>query len=249
MSDELTFDQAGAAAQAPVCTVCRSTIADRYWLAGAQVVCGTCRSKLERELAGRAAGGGLLKALLFGLGGAAAGALVYYAVLAATGYEVGLIAILVGWLVGRAVFIGSGRRGGRLYQVAAIVLTYFAIVSTYIPLMFKAAREQGLAADSSVVAPLDSAAAVAPLDSAAGASADSTAASADVSLGRFVLAWLAILGLAAALPVLAGIQNIIGIAIIAFALYQAWKMAALVTIAITGPFAVGPSSGAAPATG
>ncbi len=266
MSSDLTFDQpAPDAGQAPSCTVCGTAIPDRYFLAGQQVVCASCRKKLEDELSGRYASGGLARALLFGLVAAAAGSALYYAILALSGYEIGLVAIAVGWMVGRAVFVGSGKRGGRVYQVAAVLLTYFAIVTTYIPLMFKAAREQGLmTADSAAVSagPLagaDSAAAkgraaavaldagdsaTAAVDSvgavkSAAALPDSSPTATQVSLVQFLVAMVALLGLAAALPVLAGIGNIIGMAIIAFALFEAWKLTAKVTIAITGPFAVG----------
>ena len=58
---------------------------------------------------------------------------IWYAVRALTGYEVGLIAIIVGLLVGGAVRKGSKRRGGRLYQTLAVLLTYASIVSTYVP--------------------------------------------------------------------------------------------------------------------
>jgi hypothetical protein len=66
---------------------------------------------------------------------------VYFVVLAATGYEIGLISILVGWMVGRAVSAGSGRRGGWLYQAIAIGFTYLAICTSYIPQILDAWRQ------------------------------------------------------------------------------------------------------------
>ena len=47
-----------------------------------------------------------------------------------------------------------------------------------------------------------------------------------------------------AAPFLAGFENIIGIAIIGFALYQAWQMNARRRVVFTGPYAIG----GAPAT-
>jgi hypothetical protein len=58
-------------------------------------------------------------------------------VLALSGYEIGIIAIAVGWLVGKGVRWGSGGRGGPLYQALAIGLTYLAIVATYIGMALK----------------------------------------------------------------------------------------------------------------
>ena len=78
-----------------------------------------------------------MKAVGGGVAGGVAGAIVYYAVLALSGYEIGIIAIAVGWLVGKGVRWGSGGRGGPLYQALAIGLTYLAIVATYIGMALK----------------------------------------------------------------------------------------------------------------
>ena len=43
-------------------------------------------------------------------GAAILGAILYFAVTAITGYEIGLVAIAVGWLVGRAIQKGTGGR-------------------------------------------------------------------------------------------------------------------------------------------
>jgi hypothetical protein len=68
-----------------------------------------------------------LRTLLFGLGAAIVGAIIYFAVLKITGLELSLITILIGFMVGTAVMKGSQSRGGRRYQVIAVVLTYLAI--------------------------------------------------------------------------------------------------------------------------
>ena len=70
-----------------------------------------------------------------GIGVGLAGTIVYWAILAATGYEFGLIAIVVGFAVGKAVHWGSRGRGGWAYQTLAIGLTYLAIVSAYVPMI------------------------------------------------------------------------------------------------------------------
>jgi len=68
-----------------------------------------------------------------------AGCALYYGVLAITGWEVGLISILVGVMVGGAVKAGARRRGGWLYQGLAMFLTYTSIVFSYLPIIFKEA--------------------------------------------------------------------------------------------------------------
>jgi hypothetical protein len=61
------------------------------------------------------------------------GAAAYWGVLRLTGYEIGLLAIGVGLLVGFAVRLGSQAWGGLGFQALAMLLTYLAIVATYGP--------------------------------------------------------------------------------------------------------------------
>ena len=75
----------------------------------------------------------LFLASFYGFIGAALGAGIFYAVLAFTGRQLGFVAVIVGLLVGKAVDFGAGGRGGLRYQVVAVLLTYCAIVTTYIP--------------------------------------------------------------------------------------------------------------------
>ena len=55
---------------------------------------------------------GFVKAALGGVAGGIAGALLYYLVLALSGYEIGIIAIAVGFLVGKGVRWGRAIAGG-----------------------------------------------------------------------------------------------------------------------------------------
>ena len=77
---------------------------------------------------------------------------MYYAITAISGYEFGLIAIVVGFGVGTAVRWGSNGRGGKRYQALAMALTYLAIVATYIPPIVQGFREG--AAETSAVEPV-----------------------------------------------------------------------------------------------
>lgn len=90
---------------------------------------------------GGGAGAPFLKALGGGVAGAIVGAGVYYAVRALTGYEIGIIAIAFGWLVGKGVSRGSGGRGGPRYQALAIVLTYLGTASTHVPAVLEELRK------------------------------------------------------------------------------------------------------------
>ncbi|HET9552593.1 MAG TPA: hypothetical protein VFP50_06450 [Anaeromyxobacteraceae bacterium] len=73
----------------------------------------------------------LVKALGLGFLAALIGAAIYFAVAKITGYEIGLVAIVVGLLVGKAVKLGAGGRGGWRYQALAVALCYLSIAMSY----------------------------------------------------------------------------------------------------------------------
>jgi hypothetical protein len=54
----------------------------------------------------------IVMAGVFGLGAGIVGAVIYYAVIAITNFEIGLVAILIGYMVGQAVRKGARGRGG-----------------------------------------------------------------------------------------------------------------------------------------
>ena len=159
-SDPLQFDVAESTApsgspspSATTCKGCSRPITRTYYQVNGAIVCESCRMAIERPPGTRLVRA--LRATGFGAIAAIAGSLLYFAVAAITGREFGLVAIAVGFMVGSAVRKGSGGRGGRAYQTLAVGLTYFAIVSTYIPLIAKEFQSKDLqnktAADSARV--------------------------------------------------------------------------------------------------
>src|SRR5205807_3550097 len=58
------------------------------------------------------------------------------------GYYIGLIDILLGLVVGGAVSVGSRRRGGRAYQVLAVVLSYLSISANFLPAAMQQVTEK-----------------------------------------------------------------------------------------------------------
>jgi len=64
-----------------------------------------------------------------------------------------------------------------------------------------------------------------------------------ITAGQALLGLLAIFAIAAAAPFMAGASNIIGLAIIAFGLWEAWKINRRVALNITGPYTVTPTYG------
>ena len=129
--------EAGAVATGAACATCGTPLTALYWLAGPVMVCASCAGKFR---AGPPAEGGALrffKALLFGTGAGLLGAIGYGVIIYATGYELALITIGIGWFVGRAVMKGSELRGGRAYQAMAAILTYFWCMEAYVPVVVK----------------------------------------------------------------------------------------------------------------
>jgi len=259
-ASNLNFDRADFGTEAPpalTCANCSAPIASAYYETAGKTICERCRYALEAFIESRAGMGGALKAVGAGIGAAVAGGVLYYAVLALSGYEFGLIAIVVGYLVGKAVRWGSGNRGGAFYQAVAVGLTYVAIVGTYVPLIIREVRSQ--AEQEAVSAQKQPGFGEqhatpghdgVPQEVAGGPEGDAARAASPaqpadkgtttgplVALGLFALFVLA-------LPFLQGFQNIIGLLIIAFGLYQAWKLNRRVRLVFDGPFTPGRAASA-----
>jgi len=209
------------------CLSCATPLTSYFDING-KPACGTCKDGIVAFRA-RPHLVTLLKAAVFGFGGALVGAGLFYAIAALTGYQLGLVSIVVGLLVGFAVRRGSGERGGWRYQALAVGLTYVAICSTYLPFIFKEidsrheAEAKTAAASGQTVAPV-------PRE--------------EVTLPKFLGAVAMLVGFTLVLPFLGGADSIMGLIIIAIALWEAWKVNREVPLVISGPLAVG-----APANG
>jgi hypothetical protein len=117
------------------CVACRAAIPDEYYDVNGHVVCERCRN-LAEFAAGTPAGlVPLATAAGLGFAAAVAGAAVYYAVIAITNLEIGLVALLCGYMVGYGVRKGARGRGGLRFQVLAVVLTYFSVALAYTPVV------------------------------------------------------------------------------------------------------------------
>ena len=139
----LQFDTAvpkdGATASL-ACQSCSKPILSTYYDVSGKTMCAECRTQIGRLVETPSGGAPLVKAGLFGIAAGIAGAIVYYAVIAITNFEIGIVAILIGWMVGYAVRKGAGG-GGRRFQVMAVALTYAAVALAYAPLAVKGAVE------------------------------------------------------------------------------------------------------------
>ncbi len=194
----------------PQCARCSRPLQAFYFDANGAAVCEACGHALEAE---STAGSGVARvagAVAAGAAAAVLGTLIYYAVALITGYQFGLIAIVVGYGVGAAVRWGSRARGGWRYQALAMLLTYLAMVGVHTPPIARAARA-------------GAAQAVVPESSTDPAATSGTAA---------------IVANAIAAPLVAGFENVIGVIIIGIGLYAGWKLNTRTAMTITGPHAL-----------
>ena len=235
---------AAAAATVPgamACANCRQGLTSEYFEVGGQVICPGCRNSIGAALASAGGKERLVLATVYGGGAALVGALIWWGVRAATGYEVGLIAVAVGLLVGFAVRAGSQGRGGRRFQVLAVILTYLGITLNYVPDIIKGIGERAdKAASKTADGAEKSAAADAP------ARSDAPAAKKAPGVLSLFVGLALIVGIAAAAPFLGGASNIIGLLIIGFALWEAWKVNRGMKVVINGPFRIGAVAPPAP---
>jgi hypothetical protein len=267
--DALQFDTAIAssgaadaalpdAPTAQTCAECARPIAERYYAAGSTIVCPECRGRIDALLGAPVGTSGYLRAVLFGLGASLAGAVIWFAVYKLLNLEIGLIAIAVGWMVGRAMQKGARGRGSRRLQVSAALLTYAAVALSYTAIVVDQTREERGGASARPTA-VDSVStrATAPTRSPDSTTRDSTpTAAAAPAAGASSAAreggesakggpatFLLGLGALIALPVLANLSDLpmglIGLFILFIGIRQAWHMTRRVEIAFEGPFRVG----------
>ncbi len=237
----LQFDRAEfttSPASSVTCASCNQSIIQSYYEAGGKTICSTCRE----SLASAEGSGGVtrfLRALIVGFGAAIIGSIVWWGVRKLTGYEIGLISIGIGIGVGRAVRWGGRNRGGWRYQLLAVLLTYASIAGNYMPDVVTQIGKDVEASNvgTKIVKDAPSAPAAAGKSTPVKASASES-----IGFGDFILGVGAIFLMAAAAPFFGGAGNIIGLLIIGFGLWEAWKTNRRVELVINGPYSIAPAA-------
>ena len=277
--EALQFDQAEFATPAsagPACTVCKQPIAEEYYELSGKVFCARCRQGVEAAFRGGSPFGRAIKALVLGSVAAAVGAVIYFAITRASGYNLALISILVGFMVGGAVRKGSGNRGGPFYQSLAIFLTYSSIVAMNVPFLLEDAfanlkQEEPVAEKAAVKTDPDRAKAKAP---AAAARAEGAARPAPGGVAKespekvvenqkagkpaagegpppsssdLLLGLMLFIGIFYAYPIWEAFHAPIAGLIYGFALWEAWKINRRLILVFNGPFRLGTADSGQPA--
>jgi hypothetical protein len=209
---------------AAACKACGKPLgADHYRVNGA-AVCASCTQRLQSQIP-QDSHAAFVRGLAFGIGGAILGFGIYVAFALATGLMAGIISLAVGYIVAKAIIMGSRGAAGRRYQLAAVLLTYMAVSLSAVPIFISHQMKERSA---QLHAPANDSPSTAPKMNPVKA-----------------IGVLALLGLAA--PFLAlndPMHGLIGLVILFVGLRIAWRMTAGRKLDIVGPI----TEAAVPAT-
>lgn len=213
------------------CSSCGQKISGEYYRVNGAATCADCTRRLQEQtpLDSHQA---FVRGLLFGVGAAVLGFILYVVFALTTGLVIGFVSLAVGYLVGKAIVLGSGGVGGRRYQVAAVLLTYMAVSLAAVPIAISVHMKHKSAQQHTQVN-----------DPAAGPAASTAAAPAAPAPAPKMgfakaLGLLTVLGLASPFLALADPgHGVIGLIILLVGIRIAWQLTAARPLDISGPVA------------
>jgi len=213
------------------CGVCARPISGSYFQIKGTPVCAACTEKIRAQIP-RDSHAAFGRAVACGILGAGAGFALYVIFALATGLIIGYVSLAVGFIVGKAMHMGSRGAGGLRYQVVAVLLTYVAVSMSAVPIAIYQARQHHRAETQAAQSSTQSAQPAAP-PAEAGAPPHVR-----MSAGRMiaVLAWLGI-----ASPILDlrdPLNGLIGLVILFVGMRFAWKFTAARKLNLSGPYTV-----------
>jgi hypothetical protein len=181
-------------------------------------VCPQCAEKVRQQVP-QDSHAAFARAVIFGVGGAIAGFALYVIFALTTGLVIGWVSLAVGFIVGKAMHLGSKGVGGRRYQIVAVLLTYLAVSLSAVPVAIHQMREhhqaQANSAPEAQHAPMNFAKAIGVL---------------------------AMLGIASPfLELQDPMHGLIGLVILFVGIRFAWKFTAAPDISVSGPYTPAPA--------
>jgi hypothetical protein len=226
-----TAEYSGTSAEA-TCKFCAQKISGAFYRVNGVPACADCTRRLQ-QAAPQDSHNAFVRGVLFGVGAAVVGFVIYVVFALTTGLVIGFVSLLVGYLVGKAIVKGSGGVGGRRYQIAAVVLTYMAVSLSAVPIALSMHTKQKSAPQQTRTS--DAAATPAP------AAADSPAPSPEPQMGfGRALGMLTLLGLVSPFLDLADpMHGVIGLIILLVGIRIAWQLTAARPLEISGPITPG----------
>jgi hypothetical protein len=227
----------GSRPSAAPCGQCKQPIEGQYWTLGRNPICGRCHARIEATVSQAASAASLGKATLQG-GAVALACGVGYAIFTAlTHWQMGLVTIGIAFVIAKVVRKASGGIGGLRFQILAVALTYLASAMGYLsPVVSMIYDHQPavhhLSHTSEAVAPTDA--------------QDPAPPSGGVMFVALVKLTVRLLGYALAAPLTEAFQAPVGLLIVGFGLWEAWKLTRAVPVVFDGPYRMGQAAGATP---
>jgi hypothetical protein len=229
---DLRFDRAEYAKdgeKAAPCSMCKGPLAGSYWKWQQHIVCAGCRARLEASLAESQSGARLAKAALQGGAAALACGIAYAIFVATTKMQFALATIGIAYVVARVLRKASGGVGGRRFQILAVALTYVAATMGYAPGIWAGLKEASAKRAKVEASP-----------EPAGEQADAQEHPAPQrSIGAVIVAVGFLVGIMLAAPFLELTHAPLGLLIVAFGLWEAWRLSRAPPLRVEGPFQVG----------
>jgi hypothetical protein len=231
---------------ANTCRSCNQTINGAYYRVNAAVACPNCVQRLQKQIP-KDSHGAFTRGLIFGIGGAILGLMIYATFGIVTGWVIGYLSLAVGYIVAKAILMGSGGMGGRRYQIAAVLLTYFAVSTAAIPIgvsQFMKTKNakpltsaQSSSPRTSTSAPREEENVSEETSTPAGTPDNPPARKQPAPSFGTAVGALLLLGLASPFLELASpLHGVMGLVILFVGLQIAWKLTAGKKVAILGPF-------------
>lgn len=220
------------------CENCSGPLGEQYWHWQTKAVCEACRGRLTDILTASQSKKAFWRAVLLGSATALGCGIVYALFVHFTGYQLALVTIGIAFLIAKVVRYSSAGVGGRKYQILAVALTYLASAMGYAPAVFSGLND----GDDAKTAATTSGASAHRSSKPIG---EGTSSDAPASGGQLVIGFALIFGFILAAPVLAATEAPIGLLIVAFGLWEAWKLSRGLPLSLDGPY----RTAAAPATG
>jgi hypothetical protein len=225
------------------CTFCTKPLGGRCYRVNGALACSLCADRVKN---GRPNGvNPYPPALLFGMGAAVLGLILYSTIAIVTGFEIGFASLAVGWLVGKAVMKGSKGVGGTKFQVTAALLTYMAVAVSAVPVgLYLMSKQSGAATSQGKDAPAkqgnteESSAEPAAAEPASSQPADAKNTDAKETQMGVGQALLTLFGIGMIAPFLAfanPVQGAIGLVILFVGVRIAWQLAAGTPLEVEGP--------------
>jgi uncharacterized protein (DUF983 family) len=206
------------------CAACRRPLTEPYFRINGSPACAACANKVQEQVP-KDSHAAFVRALVFGIAGAVLGFALYVAFALITGLVVGWVSLAVGFIVGKAMSLGSRGLGGRRYQLVAVLLTYLAVSMAAVPIAIHQMRQQHQAQTSGT--------------QSSGTQSSNTAPphAEHVSVAR-ALGLLALVGVASPfLELQDPVHGLIGLVILFVGLRFAWRFTAGRPLSVSGPHA------------